>query len=213
MSFPDSGCVIVSVWIYKQGVCASVSKENHTDNSCFVCVLMSHGEEGTILGSDERWLAVKTLTSLMTSDLCPSLQDKPKLFFLQVAVTCKTHRAFHNILSIVWLFVVVLITYSGLQGDGIWPWCWGRQCRSTGGIFWNIWRSRGRFSLLLFYSGRFALHLHRCSIGGFTEFLYSMCTRVFKNIFISQQGTTLGEIQKKALYLSMNFARCWRNVI
>uniref|UniRef100_A0A673H7P9 Caspase 21, apoptosis-related cysteine peptidase n=1 Tax=Sinocyclocheilus rhinocerous TaxID=307959 RepID=A0A673H7P9_9TELE len=61
----------------------SISKENHTDNSCFVCVLMSHGEEGTILGSDERWMPVKTLTSLMTSDLCPSLRDKPKLFFLQ----------------------------------------------------------------------------------------------------------------------------------
>uniref|UniRef100_A0A8C1Q5D1 Caspase 21, apoptosis-related cysteine peptidase n=1 Tax=Cyprinus carpio TaxID=7962 RepID=A0A8C1Q5D1_CYPCA len=60
-----------------------VSKENHTDNSCFVCVLMSHGEEGTILASDERWIPVKTLTSLMTSDLCPSLRDKPKLFFLQ----------------------------------------------------------------------------------------------------------------------------------
>uniref|UniRef100_A0A671RCQ0 Caspase-3 n=1 Tax=Sinocyclocheilus anshuiensis TaxID=1608454 RepID=A0A671RCQ0_9TELE len=78
-----SGCVIVPVGTYKHGVCASVSKENHTDNSCFVCVLMSHGEEGTILGSDERWMPVKTLTSLMTSDLCPSLRDKPKLFFLQ----------------------------------------------------------------------------------------------------------------------------------
>ncbi|XP_016308295.1 caspase-7-like [Sinocyclocheilus anshuiensis] len=65
------------------GALRKVSKENHTDNSCFVCVLMSHGEEGTILGSDERWMPVKTLTSLMTSDLCPSLRDKPKLFFLQ----------------------------------------------------------------------------------------------------------------------------------
>ncbi|XP_051732941.1 caspase 21, apoptosis-related cysteine peptidase [Ctenopharyngodon idella] len=69
----------------KQMICVlrKVSKENHTDNSCFVCVLMSHGEEGKILGSDECWIPVKTLTSLMTSDLCPSLRDKPKLFFLQ----------------------------------------------------------------------------------------------------------------------------------
>ncbi|KAK7143193.1 hypothetical protein R3I93_014383 [Phoxinus phoxinus] len=64
-------------------VLRKVSKENHADNSCFVCVLMSHGEEGTILGSDECWIHVKTLTSLVTSDLCPSLRDKPKLFFLQ----------------------------------------------------------------------------------------------------------------------------------
>jgi len=86
------------VFIYK---CALVSKENHTDNSCFVCVLMSHGEEGTILGSDERWIHVKTLTSLVTSDLCPSLRDKPKLFFLQVTAVCKREReAFHNILSV-----------------------------------------------------------------------------------------------------------------
>lgn len=65
------------------GALRTVSEEDHTDNSCFVCVLMSHGEEGTILGSDERWIPVKTLTSLLTSDLCPSLRDKPKIFFLQ----------------------------------------------------------------------------------------------------------------------------------
>lgn len=167
--FQYSGCVIVSVCIYKLGVCVSVSKENHTDNSCFVCVLMSHGEEGTILGSDERWLPVKTLTSLMTSDLCPSLRDKPKLFFLQVAVIWKTHWAFVYCLTINFF-----ITYSGLQGAGIWPWCWGRQCRSTRGIFGNIWGSRGRFSLLLFHSGRFVLNWHSCSLGGFTECLYSL---------------------------------------
>ncbi|XP_051960572.1 caspase 21, apoptosis-related cysteine peptidase [Xyrauchen texanus] len=60
-----------------------VSKDNHEDMSCFVCVLMSHGEEGQILGSDQRWIPIKTLTSTMTSDLCPCLQGKPKLFFLQ----------------------------------------------------------------------------------------------------------------------------------
>lgn len=65
------------------GALRKVSKENHTENSCFVCVLMSHGLEGTILGSDERWIPIKSLTSLMTSDLCPTLRDKPKLFFLQ----------------------------------------------------------------------------------------------------------------------------------
>lgn len=64
-------------------VLRKVSKENHTDMSCFVCVLMSHGEEGTILGSDQRSIPVKTLTMTMTSDLCPTLQGKPKLFFLQ----------------------------------------------------------------------------------------------------------------------------------
>ncbi|XP_051955764.1 caspase-3-like [Xyrauchen texanus] len=60
-----------------------VSKDNHTDMSCFVCVLMSHGAEGTILGSDQNLVPIKTLTSTLTSDLCPSLQGKPKLFFLQ----------------------------------------------------------------------------------------------------------------------------------
>ncbi|XP_051536818.1 caspase-7-like [Myxocyprinus asiaticus] len=60
-----------------------VSKDNHTDMSCFVCVLMSHGAEGKVLGSDQHSVPIKTLTSTMTSDLCPSLQGKPKLFFLQ----------------------------------------------------------------------------------------------------------------------------------
>ncbi|XP_056587276.1 caspase 21, apoptosis-related cysteine peptidase isoform X2 [Triplophysa dalaica] len=59
------------------------SEDDHTDMSCFVCVLMSHGKEGSLLGSDQRWIPIKTLTSTMTADLCPTLQDKPKIFFLQ----------------------------------------------------------------------------------------------------------------------------------
>lgn len=69
---------------------------------------MSHGEEGRILGSDDRWIPVKTLTSLMTSDLCPSLRDKPKLFFLQVMATCAKK---HFITFCLWLTTLLLVWF------------------------------------------------------------------------------------------------------
>lgn len=70
---------------------------------------MSHGEEGKILGSDECWIPVKTLTSLMTSDLCPSLQDKPKLFFLQVMAQKKKKK--HFITFCLWLTTLLLVCF------------------------------------------------------------------------------------------------------
>ncbi|TRY86418.1 hypothetical protein DNTS_004198 [Danionella cerebrum] len=60
-----------------------VSKEDHTDYSCFVCVVLSHGAEGKILGSDDCYVPIKTLTSCLTCDLCPTLRGKPKIFFIQ----------------------------------------------------------------------------------------------------------------------------------
>lgn len=104
--FQCSEWVIMPVFTQKY---ALVSNENHTNNSCFVCVLMSHGEEGKIFGSDECWIHVKTLTSLMTSDLCPSLRDKPKLFFLQVTAACKREREKHFRTFCLWLTNVLLV--------------------------------------------------------------------------------------------------------
>ncbi|XP_028831614.1 caspase-3-like [Denticeps clupeoides] len=61
----------------------SVSQEDHTEMSCFACVLLSHGGPGTVMGADGVSVTVRSLTSTVTTDLCPSLQGKPKLFFVQ----------------------------------------------------------------------------------------------------------------------------------
>uniref|UniRef100_A0A8C0V884 Caspase-3 n=3 Tax=Passeriformes TaxID=9126 RepID=A0A8C0V884_CYACU len=60
----------------------NVSEEDHSKRSSFVCVLLSHGDEGLIYGTDGP-LELKVLTSLFRGDRCRSLAGKPKLFFIQ----------------------------------------------------------------------------------------------------------------------------------
>ncbi|XP_064566618.1 caspase-3 [Zonotrichia leucophrys gambelii] len=59
-----------------------ISEEDHSKRSSFVCVLLSHGDEGLIYGTDGP-LELKALTSLFRGDRCRSLAGKPKLFFIQ----------------------------------------------------------------------------------------------------------------------------------
>uniref|UniRef100_A0A8C9X8Y4 Caspase-3 n=1 Tax=Sander lucioperca TaxID=283035 RepID=A0A8C9X8Y4_SANLU len=63
-------------------VLTSVSKEDHSCYASFVCVLLSHGDEGVFFGTDGS-VELKSLTSLFRGDRCKSLVGKPKLFFIQ----------------------------------------------------------------------------------------------------------------------------------
>lgn len=65
----------------------SVSKEDHSCCASFVCVLLSHGDEGVFFGTDGS-IELKRLTSLFRGDHCKSLVGKPKLFFIQVCFFC-----------------------------------------------------------------------------------------------------------------------------
>lgn len=60
----------------------NVAQQNHSDSACFACILLSHGEEGQIFGTDGA-MAIKSLTTLFRGDKCKSLVGKPKLFFIQ----------------------------------------------------------------------------------------------------------------------------------
>lgn len=63
-------------------VLTSVSKEDHSCCASFICVLLSHGDEGVFFGTDGS-IELKYLTSLFRGDRCQSLVGKPKLFFIQ----------------------------------------------------------------------------------------------------------------------------------
>lgn len=63
-------------------VLTTVSKEDHSCSASFVCVLLSHGDEGVFFGTDGS-VELKYLTSLFRGDRCRSLVGKPKLFFIQ----------------------------------------------------------------------------------------------------------------------------------
>ncbi|XP_060720632.1 caspase-3a [Tachysurus vachellii] len=60
----------------------AVAKDDHSHCASFVCVLLSHGDEGVFFGTDGA-LELKALTSLFRGDRCRSLVGKPKLFFIQ----------------------------------------------------------------------------------------------------------------------------------
>ncbi|TNN89661.1 Caspase-3 [Liparis tanakae] len=63
-------------------VLVSVSQDDHTCYASFVCVLLSHGDDGVFFGTDGS-VELKYLTSLFRGDRCKSLAGKPKLFFIQ----------------------------------------------------------------------------------------------------------------------------------
>lgn len=63
-------------------VLTAVSKEDHSAAASFICVLLSHGDEGVFFGTDGS-IELKYLTSLFRGDRCKSLVGKPKLFFIQ----------------------------------------------------------------------------------------------------------------------------------
>nr|ASJ77389.1 caspase-3 [Megalobrama amblycephala] len=63
-------------------VLTAVAHDDHSRCASFVCVMLSHGDEGVFFGTDTS-VELKTLTSLFRGDRCPSLVGKPKLFFIQ----------------------------------------------------------------------------------------------------------------------------------
>lgn len=77
------------VQIEKDKTCAEiydiiekVANDDHSNRSCFVCVVMSHGEDGGFYGSDD-FFKEETLFTFFNGENCRSLAGKPKLFFFQ----------------------------------------------------------------------------------------------------------------------------------
>ncbi|XP_046376743.2 caspase-7-like [Haliotis rufescens] len=65
-----------------QEMMIQASKEDHSDSDCFVCVILSHGEEDRIYGTDGP-VEVTKLLDPFKGHRCPTLAGKPKLFFIQ----------------------------------------------------------------------------------------------------------------------------------
>jgi hypothetical protein len=54
---------------------------DHTNSDCFVCVVMSHGNEDKIVTSDNKEISFEEIMAPLKS--CETLDEKPKLFFFQ----------------------------------------------------------------------------------------------------------------------------------
>ncbi|XP_023609136.1 caspase-7 isoform X2 [Myotis lucifugus] len=80
MNFEKLGkCIIINNKKFDE---STASEEDHSKAACFACVLLSHGEENSIYGTDGK-MDIKDLTSLFRGDRCTTLIGKPKLFFIQ----------------------------------------------------------------------------------------------------------------------------------
>ncbi|MGH0128312.1 UNVERIFIED_CONTAM: hypothetical protein FKN15_001286 [Acipenser sinensis] len=63
------------------GILKEYQSKPHTD--CFVCCILSHGEEECVLGTDGDKVFIRDLVSYFNGQNCPSLLTKPKVFFIQ----------------------------------------------------------------------------------------------------------------------------------
>lgn len=75
-----------SVLLYKSAYIlpSTAAAEDHSDADCFGCAILSHGDDGTVYGTDSI-MQLKTLVDCVKGPNCPSLIGKPKLFFIQVS--------------------------------------------------------------------------------------------------------------------------------
>ena len=60
-----------------------ISTMDHSQYDCFVCCLLSHGADGGIFGTDCELVEIKDITAMFKGVACPTLANKPKLFFIQ----------------------------------------------------------------------------------------------------------------------------------
>uniref|UniRef100_A0A8W7PJM0 Uncharacterized protein n=1 Tax=Anopheles coluzzii TaxID=1518534 RepID=A0A8W7PJM0_ANOCL len=59
-----------------------VAKEDHTESDCFVLVMMTHGQDGSLYAADKQY-QIAELWEPFVGDACKTLIGKPKLFFVQ----------------------------------------------------------------------------------------------------------------------------------
>ena len=81
---------IVAIWRHQATLSkkilnafTTVAGQNHSDADCFAMIILSHGDENGVYGTDGV-IPLNMLTGLLKEEKCPSLAGKPKLFFIQV---------------------------------------------------------------------------------------------------------------------------------
>ncbi|XP_046572552.1 caspase-3-like [Haliotis rubra] len=73
----DLGCIKLLTTL------KSMASLDHSQYSCFVCAVMSHGSSQAIKAADGLDVTVDQITKQFTAEQCPSLRGKPKVFLFQ----------------------------------------------------------------------------------------------------------------------------------
>lgn len=108
-----------------------MSIADQSNNDCFVCVILSHGDDDNVIFSTDGKVTVEELITPLLPDKCPSLTGKPKLFFIQACRGTKmdegkeVHDAIKNIkmqvkYTKIPIWADVLISYSTVPGYYSW---------------------------------------------------------------------------------------------
>ncbi|XP_005165879.3 caspase 8, apoptosis-related cysteine peptidase, like 1 isoform X1 [Danio rerio] len=64
-----------------RNVIKEFAEKDHSQMNAFVCCILTHGEKGTVLGTDGKQVPIRELSQPFAE--CRSLASKPKLFFIQ----------------------------------------------------------------------------------------------------------------------------------
>ena len=75
----------------------TAAEADHTDADCFVCVFLSHGEDGHVFSRNGK-VDIKEITALFRGDQCKSLVGKPKIFIFQVTLTSCNDNRYESVL-------------------------------------------------------------------------------------------------------------------
>ncbi|KAF7215806.1 caspase-8 [Nothobranchius furzeri] len=66
---------------------------DHSQMDCLVCCVLSHGLEGSVYGVDGQTVKIEEMMALFDGKKCPTLVEKPKLFFIQACQGTREQRA------------------------------------------------------------------------------------------------------------------------
>ena len=67
-------------------ILAANDDDFNLQSDCFVCTILTHGEEGVVYGTDDK-VEVKVLLEPFKGNNCRGLVGKPKIFFIQVSLS------------------------------------------------------------------------------------------------------------------------------
>ncbi|MEE6460830.1 hypothetical protein FKM82_001116 [Ascaphus truei] len=76
-------CLILNMELFDDSQSNPTAKEDHSQRSCFVCLVMSHGNEKEEIHAFDTTFRVDWLIHFFKGENCKSLLLKPKLFFFQ----------------------------------------------------------------------------------------------------------------------------------
>ncbi len=76
-----------------------MSQQDHSNRKCIVICVLTHGGDGELCAFDGTH-ATNKLFHYFTDDQCPTLKNKPKMFFIQVLNYAIANQQAHDAIDL-----------------------------------------------------------------------------------------------------------------